>query len=115
MRVEGGPDGNIVSEFDGPVIFNKRLLLPRSKGVESNSLFLQGDTTVSRKYTVGIATPSLSGNPGDLVYNANPTKGGYVGWIYTTDNDWYRFGSVSLEKTLSIGIFDNWYCNNNTW
>ena len=59
-----------------------------------------------RKYTVGIATPSLAGNPGDVVYNANPVKGGYVGWIYTTENDWFRFGSVSLSKTLSIGIFD---------
>ena len=106
LRVEGGPDGNIVSEFDGPVIFNEKITSTSSKGVESNSLFLQGDTTVSRKYTVGIATPSLAGNPGDVVYNANPTKGGYVGWIYTTDNDWYRFGSVSLEKTLSVGIFD---------
>ena len=106
LRVEGGADGNIVSEFDGPVIFNEKITSTSSKGVESNSLFLQGDTTVSRKYTVGIATPSLAGNPGDVVYNANPAKGGYVGWIYTTDNDWYRFGNVSLEKTLSVGIFD---------
>ena len=66
LRVEGGPDGNIVSEFDGPVIFNEKITSTSSKGIESNSLFLQGDTTVSRKYTVGIATPSLSGNPGDV-------------------------------------------------
>jgi hypothetical protein len=107
LRVEGGADGNIVSEFDGPVIFNEKITSTSSKGIESNSLFLQGDTTVSRKYTVGIATPSLAGNPGDVVYNANPTKGGYVGWIYTTENDWYRFGSVSLEKTINIGVFDS--------
>ena len=107
LRVEGGPNANIVSEFDGPVIFNEKITSTSSKGVESNSLFLQGDTTVSRKYTVGIATPSLAGNPGDVVYNANPTKGGYIGWIYTTENDWYRFGNVSLEKTLSVGIFDS--------
>lgn len=106
LRVEGGPDGNIVSEFDGPVIFNEKITSTSRKGIESNSLFLQGDTTVSRKYTVGIATPSLAGNPGDVVYNANPSKGGYVGWIYSTENDWYRFGSVSLSKTLSIAIFD---------
>ena len=107
LRVEGGPDANIVSEFDGPVIFNEKITSTSSKGIESNSLFLQGDTTVSRKYTVGIATPSLAGNPGDVVYNANPTKSGYVGWIYTTENDWYRFGNVSLEKTLSVKIFDS--------
>ena len=106
LRVEGGPQNNIVSEFDGPVIFNNKITSTSNKGVEANSLFLQGDTTVSRKYTVGIATPSLAGNPGDLVYNANPSKGGYVGWIYTTNNDWYRFGNVSLEKTLNVAIFD---------
>tara|TARA_Y100000401_G_scaffold116892_1_gene123832 strand:+ start:4041 stop:9971 length:5931 start_codon:yes stop_codon:yes gene_type:complete len=106
LRVEGGPNGNIVSEFDGPVIFNEKITSTSSKGIESNSLFLQGDTTVSRKYTVGIATPSLSGNPGDAVFNANPTKGGYVGWIYTTENDWYRYGNVSLEKNLSVVVFD---------
>ena len=106
LRVEGGPEGNIVSEFDGPVIFNEKITSTSAKGIESNSLFLQGDTTVSRKYTVGIATPSLSGNPGDVVYNANPTKGGYVGWIYSTENDWYRFGSVSIAKNLNIAIFD---------
>ena len=73
LRVEGGPEGNIVSEFDGPVIFNGKVTSTSTKGVESNSLFLQGDTTVSRKYTVGIATPSLAGNPGDIVFGANPT------------------------------------------
>ena len=72
----------------------------------SFSLFLQGDSTVSRKYTVGIATPALAGNPGDIIYLDNPSKGGYVGWIYTTDNDWYRFGAISLSKTLNIGLFD---------
>ena len=27
LRVEGGPDRNIISEFDGPLIINKNLLL----------------------------------------------------------------------------------------
>ena len=106
LRVEGGPNGNIVSEFDGPVIFNQKITSTSTKGVEANSIFLQGDTTVSRKYTVGIAAPILSGNPGDVVYNANPIKGGYIGWIYTTENDWYRFGNVSIDKTSNVSIFD---------
>ena len=106
IRVEGGPDGNIISEFDGPVIFNNKLTSTSSKGIEANSLFLQGDATVSRKQTVGISTPILAGNPGDITYNANPIKGGTVGWVYTTENDWYRFGSISLSKDLNIGIFN---------
>ena len=74
--------------------------------LESNSLFLQGDATVSRKYTVGIATPSLAGNPGDLVYNANPSEGGYVGWIYSVQNDWRRFGATSLFTNQNVMVFD---------
>jgi hypothetical protein len=72
MRVEGGPNGNIISEFDGPVVFNNKVTSTSTKGLEASSVFLQGDATVSRKYTVGIATPVLAGNPGDVTYNANP-------------------------------------------
>jgi hypothetical protein len=106
LRVEGGPDNNIISEFDGPVIFNNKLTVNSEKGIESNHLFLQGDATVSRKYTVGGSTPSLAGNPGDVVYNANPEKGGYLGWVYTTDNEWYRFGNVSVSESGDISFFD---------
>ena len=106
IRVEGGPDGNLISEFDGPVIFNNKIVSNSAKGIEANSIFLQGDATVSRKQTVGISTPILAGNPGDITYNATPTKGGVIGWVYTNENDWYRFGSISLSKDLNIGIFN---------
>ena len=106
VRVEGGSDNKSISEFNGPVVFSNKITSTASGGIEANLLFLQGDSTVSRKYTVGIATPSLSGNPGDVVYYERPTKGGYLGWVYTTDNDWYRFGAVSLDKNLNIGLFD---------
>jgi hypothetical protein len=74
--------------------------------MEAASIFLQGDATVSRKFTVGISTPSLSGNPGDVVYNASPDRGGYLGWVYTNQNDWYRFGNVSLSQSSNIALFD---------
>ncbi len=106
LRVEGGPDNNIISEFDGPVILNNKLTSTSDKGMEAASIFLQGDATVSRKYTVGIATPSLSGNSGDIVYNATPDKGGYLGWVYTNQNDWYRFGNVSLSQNSNVALFD---------
>jgi hypothetical protein len=106
LRVEGGPDNNIISEFDGPVILNNKLTSTSDKGMEAASIFLQGDATVSRKYTVGIATPSLSGNSGDIVYNATPDKGGYLGWVYTNQNDWYRFGNVSLSQDSNVVLFD---------
>lgn len=106
IRVEGGSDNKSISEFNGPVVFSNKVTSTASGGIEANLLFLQGDSTVSRKYTVGIATPSLAGNPGDVVYYERPAKGGYLGWVYTTDNDWYRFGAVSLDKNLNIGLFD---------
>ena len=106
IRVEGGPDSKAISEFNGPVVLRGKVTSTSTDGLEANSLFLQGDETVSRKYTVGITEPTLSGNPGDIVYLNNPEKGGYVGWIYTLDNEWYRFGNVSLSKTANISIFD---------
>jgi len=106
IRVEGGSDQNIISEFDGPVIFNNKITSNSSKGIEANSLFLQGDTKVSRKYTVGTTEPTISGNPGDVVYNSTPVKGGSVGWVYTADNDWYKFGGISLSNTSNVLLVD---------
>ena len=95
IRVEGGPDNNVVSEFDGPVVFNERITSTSTKGMEVTSLFVQGDQTVSRKYTVGISTPTSAGTVGDVVFNANPTNGGYVGWVYTLNNEWKNFGPIN--------------------
>ena len=97
IRVNGGFDKNLLSEFDGPVIFNDKLTSTSNKGIEANSIFLQGNAVVSRNYTVGIATPITAGNPGDVVYNANPVKGGTLGWTYTVDNGWYAFGGVTSD------------------
>jgi len=107
LIVEGGSDGNIISKFDGPIVLNNKLTSTSSKGIEASSLFLQGDRDVSRKYTVGIATPSLSGNVGDIVYDGNAASGGLVGWIYTSNNTWERFGRIGLdnrEPDTNIGI-----------
>ena len=106
ITVEGGPNNNILSEFNGPVVFSEKVTSTSDDGMEANNLFLQGDATVSRKYTVGTSTPTAAGNPGDVVYNANPEKGGTLGWTYTIDNGWYEFGSVSLEVGSDRAIFD---------
>ncbi|NDG31602.1 hypothetical protein EB118_16235, partial [bacterium] len=106
IRVEGGTDGKLISEFDGPVIFNQKITSNAPDGIEANSIFLQGDATVSRKYTVGVTQPTVSGNPGDIAYYTDPNRGGYVGWIYTLENDWYRFGNISISETENHMIFD---------
>lgn len=92
--VDGGSSHDIVSEFNGPVSFSEKIVSTSNDGIEANSIFIQGDAQVSRKITVGIATPSLAGNPGDLVYNANPESGGTVGWVFTTNNEWKTFGTI---------------------
>ena len=106
IKVEGGADRKAISEFNGPIILNNKLTVNSDKGVETNNIFLQGDATVSRKYTVGLGTPILAGNPGDVVYSANPQQGGNAGWIYTLSNDWKSFGTISLERDTKEDIFD---------
>lgn len=107
IRVEGGENRNLISEFDGPVIFNQKIVSTSVDGIETNSILIKGDATVSRKYSVGIATPSYAGNPGDIVYNANPTQGSYIGHVYTVNNNWTRFGAISLLPNSNSNVFDS--------
>jgi len=106
IRVEGGPDNKVATEFNGPIIVNNKLTVNSSEGFEANSLFLQGDKTVSRKYTLSGSTPTLAGNPGDITYFSDPSQGGYAGWIYSVDNEWRRFGSVGLANDANVNVFD---------
>ena len=55
---------------------------------------------------MGIATPTVAGNPGDVVYNATPSEGGTLGWTYTTDNAWYAFGAISIDEGSKRMTFD---------
>ena len=106
LKVEGGANNSILSEFDGPVVFSEKITSTSDDGIEANSIFLQGDTQVSRNFTVGISTPINAGNPGDVVFNANPNKTGNVGWVYTLENDWYQFGPITNSITTDEAIFD---------
>jgi hypothetical protein len=106
IKVEGGPDNKTTSEFNGPIIVNNKLTINSGKGLESNSLFLQGDATVSRNYTVGISVPILAGNPGNVIWKANPSQGGTWGYVYTTDNAWRAMSPISLERDSSVFTFD---------
>jgi hypothetical protein len=105
IKVEGGKGGNNISEFNGPVVFNDKITSNSDRGIEANSLFLQGDATVSRKYTVGISTPLISGNVGDVEYYSQPEDGGYLGWVYTSNNEWRKFGPVQNEDGVYSGIW----------
>ena len=106
LRVEGGPDRNLVSEFDGPVLFNHKLTSTSENGIEATSVFLQGEEEVSRKFNISKDKPSLAGNYGDISFNSEPTKNGFVGWAYVTQNQWEPFGFIGGN---GVGISSNGY------
>ena len=105
--VNGGPNNNILSEFNGPVIFNEKVTT--SKSLETKNLFIQGDANVSRRITVGISQPTVSGNYGDVTFRTEPSYGDSVGWVYTLENRWEPWGKVGLgnrytSNALSAGV-----------
>jgi len=102
LKVEGGDDNNLISQFDGPVIFNKKIT--SNSVIETDSLFLQGDETVSRKFSISDSIPTLSGNYGDTNFNSSPSNGDVVGWIYSRENEWKPFGRVG---GAGVGISSN--------
>ena len=107
LKVEGGPDKNLISEFSGPVVFNNKVA--SSNGIEAKDLYLQGEGEVSRKFTVGDEPPTYAGNYGDVVWNAVPQDEGSSGWIYTIDNEWKAFGKVGETKVgVSTGAFNTY-------
>jgi hypothetical protein len=100
IKVDGGKDNVIISQFNGPLVVNKKLTVNDS--LEGNSLLIQGDQTIAREYTVGISTPQIAGNVGNVVYDAEPNSGGELGWVYTNDNNWKKFGPIQANP-------DNYY------
>jgi len=106
IRVEGGPSKDLLSQFDGPVVFNEKITSNSLKGMEAYSMYLQGDAEVSRKFTVGISTPTDSGNIGDFTNYTSPSQGGYSGWTYTKENVWRRFGPIALSANSNDFKFD---------
>jgi len=101
IRVEGGTDGNLISEFDGPVIFNNKITSTSDKGIEANSIYIQGDEIVSRKVSLSKDEPTFAGNYGDIYFNSEPGKYDFIGWTYVTENNWEPFGFIGGQ---GIGI-----------
>ena len=102
LNVSGGSGKDALSEFGGPALFTNKITSTSSEGIETVSVQLQGDAPIARKVTVGIATPTIGGAAGDVTFNTKPTEGGYVGWVYTAENSWRRFGLVSVEKDAMV-------------
>jgi hypothetical protein len=103
IRVGGGLDQSQISSFSGPVVFSKDVYSTSQLGIHAINLNIIGNTNQSRNITVGISTPIIDGKSGDMVLNANPTQGGFSGWVYTVENKWRRFGAISKNtNTMDI-------------
>jgi hypothetical protein len=105
IRVEGGTNKENISKFDGPVVFNNKITSTSNKGIEVNSLFIQGSSQVSRKISVGNTIPTIIGNTGDIEFNALLEQGGNVGWAFTKQNQWRKFGPIQNESGVYAGIW----------
>ena len=106
IKVEGGPSNKTTSEFNGPLVVNSKLTINSANGLETNNLFIQGDATISRNYTVGVSAPVLAGNPGNAIFKANPAEGDTWGYVYTTANEWRAMAPISLSRDERIFTFD---------
>tara|TARA_B100001287_G_scaffold87538_1_gene73295 strand:- start:3105 stop:8957 length:5853 start_codon:yes stop_codon:yes gene_type:complete len=106
LRVEGGQAGNLLSQFDGPTLFSKKLTSTAPDGIEANSIFLQGNAPVSRKLTVSTNKPTLAGTPGDVVLHSDVSVEGCSGWVFTKQGTWNPFGAISVDTDSKIPVFD---------
>jgi len=94
LRVFGGNESEIISEFDGPVLFNKKISSYSEDGIEGINFLIKGEENVSRKISIGTTHPESGGGYGDIVFNSRPKTGEYVGWSYTIQNQWEGFGRI---------------------
>jgi hypothetical protein len=107
LKVEGGSDNNLISEFSGPVTFNDKI--SSSNGIEAKDLYLQGEGEISRKFTVSNEKPTYAGNYGDIVFNSEPKEHANSGWIYSLDNEWIPLSKTGEPKVgVSTGFFNNY-------
>ena len=114
IRVDGGTGNLIRSEFSGPVSFSNKVT--STNKIESNSFLVKGESDNPSEITVGIATPTSTGQSGDIVLRDVPTtgtsSGSYLGWVWT--DSWKRFGAISTDRDsftllvdkIGIGLTD---------
>ena len=104
IKVDGGKDKNTVSQFDGPVVFTNKIT--SNSDIETNSILLQGEEEVSRKFSISDSKPTIVGTYGDIEFNSTPQNDKNVGWIYTTNNEWKPFGWIN-DSLYGVGISSN--------
>ena len=104
LRVDGGEESNLISEFSGPAIFNNKITAKNS--VEVYDLKIKGDLEIPRQIGISTIIPSLAGNVGDIVLNSSPQSNKNVGWVYTNENNWRQWGWIN-DKLYGIYVKGN--------
>lgn len=108
IKISGGSESNIISEFNGPVIFDKKISSNSEDGIEVRKISLKGDLEISRDIGISTSLPITSGTVGDVVFNASPNKNENIGWVYTTEDKWEKFGWVNDELYgINAGTVDD--------
>jgi hypothetical protein len=100
IKVNGGKESNLISEFNGPTIFNEKITSTSENGLELRKLNIRGDLDISREIGISTTRPTTAANVGDRVLNALPQIGGNVGWVYATDPTdnqikWQEYGWIN--------------------
>jgi hypothetical protein len=100
IKVNGGPNSKLISEFGGPTIFNEKITSTAEDGIEFRKAGIRGELEVSREITVSSTRPTKSANIGDIVLNGTPELGENAGWIYVVDpldnqSKWQGFGWIN--------------------
>jgi len=110
IRVDGGSGNLVRSEFSGPVLFSNKVT--STNKIESNSFLVKGESDNASEITVGIATPTTTGQSGDIVLRDVPDSGKFLGWVWT--DSWKRFAPISTDRDsftllvdkIGIGLTD---------
>jgi len=98
IKVEGGSGNRVRSQFNGPILLTNKTTSTSS--IESKSLLVKGDSENPSTITVGISTPTQTGQGGDIVLQDSPmsgtSAGSYLGWVWT--DSWKRFAPISTDR-----------------
>lgn len=98
LNVLGGTGNTIATNFQGPVN-----LIGNLNADGGNYLFSNIQLRNSAGFTTKFTNNSTANLPGsalksDVQFNLDPVDGGFLGHVYTDDNEWRPFGLIGTEK-----------------
>ena len=98
LNVLGGTGNTIATNFQGPVN-----LIGNLNADGGNYLFSNVQLRNSAGFTTKFTNNSTANLPGsalksDVQFNLDPVDGGFLGHVYTDDNEWRPFGLIGTEK-----------------